>query len=626
MPTIKINYAQNKAVFESILNLADFEDKNVQNVGGEKFYESLGSRDAGFSLNRAASSSSKMVFTSKGGEEVSYELAGANASGDKDENIGFEAGGARWFRNLREGKGKALESPDSDWALRRDRIAEAYHRKYFTVEYVVNQNLDERAGRKTCENFVKALGEIVFAESENASDFSLSDAGGDNFDTYYSAKLKINATLGVGQAIPLIGRVYYRDEVAPNGTKRYAMLRADQAKFVDDGLLNIPADGMTPSKKSRGGDSISETLRTQLEADLCGEAGSERLTECILFSAESMAVLLDHKNDASVDENGDRSTLSLECKSIELVSVSKIMWPNLRFSVMYGAKDVFELNYGIMGMSLKCTNCSEEAMLVSNDRFVFPAGSPFAGRFSIYTLDRAGLPDKSGGELESMKAALSRFMKAKTTANGKQIDVFSLAEISRHLSARPTCLESERAGNPCFGRRMCDCQIEEFEGLRLCKHCPKPENVYLSTSDAVGALSRYTPTRALHFDAGTGKMAAIPDDKDHRCSICGGLYEEGMGAVKGRKGLVCRTCWNALTEFKGRSDSERSLKEKSDKLFKKYKRILSPAQRLKALFSRCGCAENERYIIIRIGGGIYRFDKLSLNGKGYMSGAKKVKK
>ncbi len=705
MQTIKVNAGQNKEIFESISELIASEDANTKRSGSSRFYEKMGDAGTQFIIDASRSGPARIVFSTPGeGEDVAYELDTGSRRADENK-LGFDENGATWFKNLREGNAEPMESPDSDWAYRRDRIADAYHRKYFTVEYVVDQNIDEAESRETVINLTDALGEAIYSDApivsgadraagagagagaskENSGkgkgsahgtahsllSLKLNSKEKDEDDIYYSAKLKINATLGVGQAIPLIGRVYYRFEDR-NGAERYVytMLTRDQAKDVDASLSNIPESKNEGLKSGSNEGDISATLKTRLETDLNSAYGSEKLTDCLLFSEESMKVLLEHRKDADIGTEG-HTTLYLECKSIELISVAKIMWPNLSYDIMYRSRDAFAVNYSITGITMRCKNCAGECrdgedILIRGGYFVFPDHPELAGRYSIFSRNPDGTDDASA---DGIRRAVERFMtdtvvisedgeaviladsasgagtanggktanSAKTTNSAKSgarkanaVSVYSLSAFARHLSVVPTCEESATKGDRCFGTRICDCQrLNTREGVCLCRRCVRPENVYLNTDGAEGLPGeRYVATASLFFDAAAGHMTPRALPSNYQCRVCGGIYNDADGMLQVEKEAnsgrakperICRTCGKAMQN----TQSEDELNE-SKELFKKYKKILTMDARIAALVQRHGCAENERYIIFRVGSSMYKFDKLSVTDKGYIKAAEKL--
>ncbi|MCD8285661.1 MAG: hypothetical protein LUD50_00320, partial [Clostridia bacterium] len=168
MKTIKVTRNEdNERIFASIAALLENEDANAKKTGTDRFYERLSQGDKQYVIDAKRSSKSRIVFTMPGGEEVAYELDDGRR---RDESAaGFTSTGASWFANLRAGQAEPMESPDSDWAERRDRIADAYHRKYFTIEYVIDQDMDEREAHESAKNLTDVLGELIYNDNPEAT-------------------------------------------------------------------------------------------------------------------------------------------------------------------------------------------------------------------------------------------------------------------------------------------------------------------------------------------------------------------------------------------------------------------------------------------------------------------------
>ncbi len=676
MRTIKVNAGQNKEVFDSIARLLENEEANVRKTGSPRFYEASkagkagaggGADGADFVVDAKRSDSTRIVFsTPEGMDDIAYELDDGSPSCEG--LAGFTPEGASWFANLREGNAEPIESPESDWAGRRDSIADAYHRKYFTIEYVIDQDMDEKAAHDYAKAVTDALGEAIYndgaAPADAAAQAAVSASGkGAGVgtaapqpanagakarsllelgygtqksvdETYYSAKLKVNASFGVGQPIPLIGRIYYRyDGRKDSRHYGYTMLTRDSAKSVEDSLSNISEDGSSSSmaqEERLDQGAISDTLRTRLETDLNAPDGAEMFSECFLFSEQSMEVLKSHKKDGEIQGDGSTVTLSLQCKSIELVSVAKIMWPNICYTLLHAGKEAFSLTYSMTGITLRCIACGGdckegEDALIAGDFIVFPEGSGLAGKYCICSRNPDGSQDRSP---EGIKKALERFLSANVVKGGKYVSAFSLSNFSKHLSLKPTCREAEPRG-ACAGRKICECQrLEARKEVCLCKRCPRPENVFLNADSS--SPDRYIATDSLFFDAMDGKMKPKVSERNYECSVCGRFFDGSADVFKDEKPdlnrtgpnnlplAVCPTCNKLVGNIS--ADEEKECTE----LYKRYKGILSLGTRIAGVRGKPRCAENERYIMFRVGKSIYRFDKLLVTDTGYIKAARKV--
>ncbi|MCD8307352.1 MAG: hypothetical protein LUD51_03880 [Clostridia bacterium] len=657
MKTIKVTRNEdNVNIFNSIAELLENEDANARKTGTARFYERLSQNGTQYVIDAKRSDRNRIVFSMPGeAEDIAYELDNDTRRGE-DAAV-FTASGASWFANLREGNAEPMESPDSDWAERRDRIADAYHRKYFTIEYVIDQDMDEREARDCAKDLVGVIGELIYNDSDESPDAAaLRAANGTKSaspqakpnglltlklgsqtgtpDLYYCAKLKVNVSFGVGQPIPVIGRIYYRYEGRTDSKSYgYTMLTREQAYVVDTCLNDISETREETPVRDLNQGAISSTLKTRLETDLNAPDGAERFSDCFLFSEKSMEVLMEHKKDGEIQGDGSTVTLSLECKSIELISVSRIMWSNLLYTALYAGREAFSINYSITGTTMRCLSCrgdcrEGEDTLIRGNYIAFPESTGLNGRYCVYSVNEDGSLDKSP---EGIRQAFSRFMSATMRVDGKTVSVYSLSYFAKHLSLTPTCREARDKWSGCQGLKICGCQ--RLPGLRqdvcLCRKCAHPENVYLNADDPMSAMDRYVATSTLFFDAAEGRMRTKVSDKNYECRICGRFYDGSRDVYRdkspdlrrvGPNGLpmnICPTCRKALGQGTAEEQKE------SLELFKKYKGILSLGARIAALRAKHGCAENERYIMFRVGTSMYQFDKLLVTDTGYIKGAEK---
>ncbi|MCD8207324.1 MAG: hypothetical protein LUD72_05240, partial [Bacteroidales bacterium] len=538
MSVLNINDSEaNRKVFESIFTL--YEEEKANCGEGERFYENISGDSARKieirSIDRRDMSITFRISSQQGELTRTYMLGGSDETNET--KIGFGEDGATWFDELR--RGRQLKSPDSDWAGMRDLVASAYHRKYYSVEFYIDDNISDDSYEAECVDFVRAVGEVLredlhAKESDRVFDFdpALLVRG---TDTYYRAKLRVDATiLGTGEPMPFICYVYYRYDASSGNM---SIMRRSVAEQIDGAIKNNLSSrkGDRNEKRNQSIDSTNEILKRMLEQDLNGENGNETFNQCRFLTRESKDSLKGTKTTGADDE------IQLFCKKIRLLSVAKVNWPMISFKVKYCGQDVYELNYNINGISLRCINCEKDGgtdnLIVENNYLKFPEGKAPDKPVCIY-----GSEESPKKDWKSIRDLLMSLKEA-----GKLDD----SNLMHHLTVTPTCNRARHLGIEC-DRIVCECQFMKYsrgDGTEetLCKNCGYPEIVYKDPSD-------YTPkaTYSLFHDVIKTKMVEI--EKGSKCRVCGNMYEELTDGC-------CDTCFRAESEVT------------DDGLYKAYRRV-----------------------------------------------------
>ncbi|MCD8201040.1 MAG: hypothetical protein LUD47_03125 [Clostridia bacterium] len=577
----------NRKLFKSILTLCENEKQNCGD--GTPFYGNI-SNDYTRTISIGDVSETSITFRISSGDDTTdrtYVLSDdLEASGLK---IGFDREGATWFGKLR--RGETLESPDSDWAGMRDLIAAAYHRKYYSVEFYVNDKVSDTSYRRECVDFVYAIGELMReglgCKSEEVFDIDTANLKNAT-DTYYRAKLRVDATLGVGQPMPLICYMYYRYEAATGDLTLMARSVAEQIDAAIKTNLSMKKGDRNDARYEQDLDVTNRLIKIKLDEDLNGDMGEANFNRSRFLTQSSREALAKGQTTGVGDE------IHLDCKSIKLLSVAKVNWPTIKFRVTYEHQDVYELNYNINGITLTCVNCGTDAVLVENDCIKFPKGKEPAFPVSVYGTDEDGMPVKDRESTKNRLLALRE--------NGHLDDCV----LMRHLTVTPTCNRAASMsadGKAGCLRLVCEPQLINFGGedgeeTRLCRNCGYAEIVYKDPYDFTSK-----PTANLFHDVVSSRM--VEKTGERKCRMCGLSYGQ-------LKNGYCDTCYKAMNE------------KEDNGLYKVYKNVLPLTVRTAASHSRHVCFENSAIIVFGVGNNLYRFDKLDINDKGYIKPAVKL--
>lgn len=539
------------------------------------------------------------------GDDNTYILSEGEEQGETE--INFSEKGAVLFEQLRQGK--RLNSPDSGWAYMRDEVAKLYHQKYFTIEYAVNGN-DQT---QTCESDCRALLDALVIVMKVPYDFELTSQDIVN-DTYYSAKLKIEADLGVGLTVPLICRIYYKYFEGKNGENSLKILSREQARFVHEGFnRNVDKNGRTD------GNCIASAVQTRLHEDLNSKGSSDEeidrlFTDCVLFTDESLRVL-----EEPIRKNKGADKLELRCTDIKLKSIAKITWPHLRYTVRSSGKPIFNMDYSISGIALSCLNCmhvQESGLsdtLIENNMICFPAGDKekMNGKFSIYST-------VEGKDDKSKNGILAALLENYDPDTGKEFQIredIKESNLFKHLIAEPECNRNPGSVGQC-NRLVCECQKLENG---MCKDCPYPEIVYLDPYSG-----KRKPTSELFYDANEMKMIERVGNngeiEEGECGVCRRSFRKDKLTPQSNSSeeyLFCPTC------LKLENTADKNPEGKH--LYKKYAKIFNPIIRVTALFEKVKlCVEDSGVLMFKIGKKYYKFDKLAITDSGYLKSAERV--
>ncbi|MCD8206223.1 MAG: hypothetical protein LUD29_06465 [Clostridia bacterium] len=581
----------NRQLFKSILALYENERKNCAgDESSSPFYENI-SDDSALTISISDVSEGRVSFrysSEKSGEYIrTYELSSEPDSSRL--KIGFEEDGATWFKNLRYGE--ALESPDSDWAGMRDRVAAAYHRKYYSVEFYINDQMSGNAYERECRDFLSVFGDLMrdelhVPEGEEVFTFDAACLTRSS-EVYYRAKLRVDATLGVGQPMPLICYVYYKlDE----GSNELTIMDREVAKEIDGAIkTNLSMEkGSGGGSNERDLDMTNREIRIKLDEDFNGDSGDEIFNRCRFLTDTSRETLAKGQTTGVSDE------LHLDCKGIKLLSVAKVNWPTLKFRASFRQQEVFELNYNINGISLRCINCGLGSRIVENNNFKFAAGREPKEPVCIYEKDAE--TQKPVKDRESMKRYLLG-LKEKGTLEG--------CNLFEHLTVLPTCGRAKELSSAACERLVCKSQLIIFgdegeEKTMYCRDCRYAEIVYKDPYDGTAR-----PTSLLFHNVLTSRM--VTNENERKCRLCALSYEE-----KDLSSGLCPTCRSATRE------------NDDGGLYKAYCRVLPMGARIRALRARHVCFENSAILVFGVGDRYYKFDKLDLQDRGYISPAVKI--
>ena len=495
---------------------------------------------------------------------------GVNGSSDDAGNeLRFDKGGASWFSGLR---GASFDSSSADWEQLIADVSSDYHKYYSMIEFRQSANARLASVNSSMAAAVKKF-ENDFLKLVIDAPFTISEKYTVEPENFYAVSMRLEIN-GGAQSEPVLGKVYFR--VSRDG--KYIPISRAEARGVDDYInATVPPEDSGEQKSGAG-----ELVDGQLISDVLNRAGelfeAENCADYIMFSPdyqvkiEKMLKLL-----ATSDEK------ELECTHVTVLGISHVEWQNFAYAVNVSGRNALKMIVGLNNsISLYCTNCSRDGVLLVDNNTVLFDESEFDGDYYLdFSMRNLGLDDEAINQIKTS------------------------ALISRHLF-KIACPENSR--NSDCTRLVCAKQAVEYTDadgkiVRKCKGCPYPEVVYHNVFSGAYDGGRLTSTLNLDEQA-----FVLTEDKVKKCRCCGRTYGEHTG-----KNGYCKLCGDVSFTAEGK------------KLYRKYSKMLGLRVRLKHLTDKKCCKEDSNIIIFELGNERYVFNKLDARDYGYIEPPKKVK-
>lgn len=508
--------------------------------------------------NRIVTAAQEFVLTKGRG---TTKDAGADATIGED--------GASWFAVFR---GAKPLSRNAEWLMFVETVKEYFHRNYSLVEY--------------CPRDYRLSADEAALQKENISRFLRLFYPGYAFEIYrgdeqegiediYGASLRMELTDGTGEAVPVLGKVFFRK--TPKGILAYGK---DDAENINKYLqaFDKPQDNYASSQNSL---ELTDTVIDALDRLVHPAESSEYiLDDCIIFASDN-----DKKAVEIMVEKGPNERVDILCVSMSVMNISHVRWQNDSYNIRLGDKTVLKANVGIGGkFNLWCNNCRKKTPLVESDKIKFSYG----GKKKLLVIDLAredfGIP-------------------ADILAEIKASGVFS-----KHI-VKICCNENIRLAGACV-RYVCDGDsITLDDGQIKCKNCPYPEVTFACEDGVV----RYTANLAFARD----RMTLVPKDKVVECECC----KRNFYSEEKKDGFVCDFCRTAKIGIAGMDYSDY---KEGNKLYRKYAGMLPLSLRVQNIRKHKYCKEDEDCILFILNKTTLIFYKEKLGEKGFLPSPEKI--
>ena len=510
---------------------------------------------------------------------------------DESVDAKIDNDGASWFAVFR---GSAPKNHNAEWLDFVEKIKQHFHKNFSLVEYSPHEDSTDQKEveihKQRIEEFLRLFyPDYVFEVAECK--------GEEKSEDIYGASLRLEITDGTGEAVPILGKVFFRKTA-----KQIIPFDKKEAEEISKSLLSFDKtkENFKPSQNSRAlTDTVIEALDKLTKNNLSDANSTKYLDDCLVLAGETDTLTIKSMVDRGPNEN-----VRLYCRSLTVMNISHVKWQNESYDIKLGGKTVLKAVIGIGGrLDLSCNNCKSGAMLVDSGKIQYSFGGK--KKVLVTSLDMANFAIPSE-ILEEVKES----------------GVFS-----SHIK-RISCQENIRVGSSCV-RYLCKGDIVELDdtlapGARICKckNCPYPEVTFACDDN----VKRLTSNLAFARD----KMTLVPESNIVTCSCCGRSYckKESENQSQKQK-YVCDFCAIAKTGIKGIEYNDYA---KGNKLYRKYAGMLPLSLRMRYAKNRKYCKEDEDCILFIIENSkkqnaniVYKFDKDKLGAKGFLPSPDKIK-
>lgn len=504
---------------------------------------------------------------------------GVGGSVGEQERTVFGKDGAGWFAPLR---GTATDSSSAEWGNLINDVASDYHKNFSLIEFSQKKSAAEKAAEMT---LAKDFTDNFLRRAFSGAALSDPKAGMAESESIYGVSMRLEIGSGVGESQPVIGDIYFRrvlGALVPLSREESYRVR----EFID-----------RATKESAGDDGqtkegiIEPKLVFEIEQALKNSISEKTFASSVRYDSCDEVVLkrmLDH-----LANNADKH---LECNAVKVLGVSHVQWERCSFTVDLGGTDMLKIDVGLGGaLSVRCLRCKDSPLIIDNNAVSYETEQ---GKGVVYldSTDREffGADDETVSMLKEY------------------------SEIANHI-VRVQCKENPR--NPDCTRYGCASTLVEVGSehgkIFKCRDCGYPEIIY---NDIFSARTEGKYTPSLNISA---KELTLAEGPVTLCPCCGrtfvnakekeGESENGKtkkSEAKNRTAL-CPLCADTSAPT-----------EENFRLYRKYKGILSVWVRLKAIFAKKYCREEDNIILFVLGGKRYVFDKLGITENGYIGGPK----
>lgn len=485
--------------------------------------------------------------------------------------------GASWFAPVR--RGMTFDDGTSEWKQLIYKVASDFHNAFSIIEYKRCDGSGNVDGDKVEENLGKIIrrffkrGDVRLIRGEDKNKGT---------EDIYGASVKLELS-GTGQSHHVVMcKIFFRrtsDGISPISAAEAAEINArleeapdntDPVSLSDDESANI--NNVTVNAV-RG--LVDGRYAVSFKDSLCFSTRR-------VFNPETKEYEdnYDLKTYKSLASRARANAAAVTCNSVQVLGISHVEWLNDYYEVAFGGRVYLQAIIGFGGsITLRCVNCGGTNLITSNViSYEFTDDDGLTHRENItldYGSDSLGIDDEKFKEIQ----AHSEFAKHLLTVE------CSNARIKKRCSK---CV--------CLSRTIV------VDGVKKCADCPYPEVVY---TDYSGEYPVRYLTRKLTFVH--DRLAMALKEEAAVCSRCGRTFLKS--ALTGGE---CKLC----SGIENLSESEKAA---AKKLYSKYKNAFSYGVRLRHVFDRKYCVEDDTALVFALGSETYVLKKTEfLSEKGFI--------
>lgn len=521
------------------------------------------------------------IICTDGAEYIYDERSGGDSGGAA---VSMKRDGASWFAPVR--RGMAFDDGSSEWKQLIYKVARDFHDRFSIIEYKRCDG-SGNTDAKTVEGNIRKIVRRFF-ERGDVQILKGNDKNKGSEDIYgASVKLELS---GTGQShYVVMCKIFFRrtsDGISP--------LTAAEAAQINLKLEEAP-DNDDPVRLTDDESANINNVTVNAVRELVGGKFAVSFKDSLCFSTRQVLNPETKKYEDNYDlktykflaSRARANAAAVTCNSVQVLGISHVEWINDYYEIAFGGRVYLQAIVGFGGsITLRCVNCSGGNLVTSNV-------------ISYTVTDENGLTRRVNITLDYDSDDLG-------------VDDAALAEIKEHGEFANHLLTVG-----CFNARLnkqcssCVCRSQTIfvDGEMKCADCPYPEVVYTDYSGE-------RPVRYL-----TGKMTFVNDklsmvlkENAADCKRCGRTFST-ESLVNG----LCRLCDGI--ENPAAADIERA-----KKLYSKYKNAFSHSVRMKHLFDKKYCMEDDTALVFALGNDTYVLKKIDLeNPKGYLKQPEKVR-
>ncbi|MDE5755820.1 MAG: hypothetical protein K2I23_01870 [Clostridia bacterium] len=471
--------------------------------------------------------------------------------------------GATWFGAFR---GEKLKNDTAEWLMFVETIKEHFHRNYSVLEYrpkikkLSKEYVDSQI--KLIDNVLKCFYEGFAFEIKRADER-------DGLEDVYGASFRMEITDGTGEAVPVLGKIYFRKKGAS-----FIPFGKDEAELIDAHITNS-FDGEEESENFLQ-NSVELTDTVVNELDKLVNSKDNDISSNLVFTD-----LTDKSAVELMVEKGPNENVELTCLSLSLLNIFHFKWRSDIYDILLEDRVALKANVGLGGrLTITCNSCSEKTALIESGKITL----------NIKGVQKSVTIDATREDLNLTNAAIG------------------LAKehlFSKHLK-RISCSENARLAGICT-KYVCDndtVMIDSQKGaVCKCKNCPHPEVIFKCDDGAV----RYTSDLVFVRDA----MTLMPKEQTVKCDCC----ERTFTKDSEKKEYICDFCKVAELGLDSLDDTEFT---RGKNLYRKYRGMLPLITRIKGVKLKKYCQEDEDCIMFVIDKDVYIFNKDCPSDSGFL--------